>query len=30
MRDQIEAQIAEFLAAEAQVKLEEEKAQILV
>ncbi|WP_413173062.1 B12-binding domain-containing radical SAM protein [Anabaena azotica] len=30
VRDQIEAQVAEFLAAEAQVKLEEEKAQVLV
>jgi radical SAM superfamily enzyme YgiQ (UPF0313 family) len=30
VRDQIEAQVAEFLAAEAQVKLEEERAQVLV
>ncbi|WP_016951282.1 B12-binding domain-containing radical SAM protein [Anabaena sp. PCC 7108] len=30
VRDEIEAQVAEFLAAEAQVKLEEEKAQVLV
>jgi radical SAM superfamily enzyme YgiQ (UPF0313 family) len=30
VRDEIEAQVAEFLKAEAQVKLEEEKAQVLV
>jgi radical SAM superfamily enzyme YgiQ (UPF0313 family) len=30
VRDEIEAQVAEFLEAEAQVKLEEEKAQVLV
>ncbi|MBD2692597.1 B12-binding domain-containing radical SAM protein [Anabaena catenula] len=30
VRDEIEAQVAEFLAAEAQVKLEEERAQVLV
>jgi hypothetical protein len=30
VRDEIEAQVAEFLKAEAEVKLEEEKAQVLV
>jgi hypothetical protein len=30
VRDEIEAQVAEFLAAEAKIKVEEEKVQVLV